>query len=148
MRQPGPARRGGTSPRAQRGLTLLEVLVALIVVGVAAGLFLSSNRTASFGNERSGIYGKAANATLEAVEAVRLMSLDAAGRLRESEIAHTQGGAIRVTATVRSVSASDVHDLAALDTASLRHLTLKTAFQGKGGRQVEKTFTTILYKPQ
>lgn len=130
------------------GFTLLEVLIGFIIVSIGISLFIASNRTAAFGNERADIYGKAANATLEAAEAVRLMSLPEVGRLAMKEIAHTQGRAIKVTATGRRLTGADVVNLDILDTASLRHLTLQTLFKGAGGREVVKTFTTIIYKPE
>ena len=73
--------------------------------------------------------------------------MPAVGGLAMKEIPHTQGRAIRVTATARRLTDADVANLDILDTACLRHLTLLTRFKGTGGREVVKTFTTIIYKP-
>lgn len=135
------------APRSQDGLTLLEVLVAIIIVSLALGIFLTSSRTSLVGNERSRVYGGAATATVEALEAVKLMSLAQVKALRSTPVAHSQGSPITVTATARDVTAADVSDLATLDASTLQLVTLSTAFKNRQGVQVTKTFSTIIYRP-
>jgi prepilin-type N-terminal cleavage/methylation domain-containing protein len=134
-------------PRLQGGLTLLEVLIALIIVSVALGIFLTSSNTSLIGNERSRVYGGAATATVEAHEAVKLMSMDQIKALSNTPVPHSQGSRITVTATARNVLSTDVGDYATLDASKLQFVTLSTAFMNKAGVKVTKTFTTIVYKP-
>jgi prepilin-type N-terminal cleavage/methylation domain-containing protein len=133
--------------RTQCGLTLLEVLVALIILSVALGIFLTSSRTSQVGNERSRVYGGAATAVVEAHEAVKLMTLAQVKALRNTPVTHSQGSRVTVTATSRDVTAADVGDLSTLDAAKLQFVTLSTAFRNRQGAQVTKSFTTIIYRP-
>lgn len=139
-RPPAPA-------RPQGGLTLLEVLIALIIVSVALGVFLTSSNTSLIGNERSRVYGGAAAATVEAHESVKLMSMAQVKALNNTVVPHSQGSQITVTATARNVASTDVSDIASLDPSKLQFVTLSTAFKNKKGVKVTKTFTTIVYRP-
>jgi prepilin-type N-terminal cleavage/methylation domain-containing protein len=132
---------------AEAGFSLLETLVALIVLAALSGFLVSNSRTAGKGNAQSRIYGKAATATKEAVESLNLLSLREVSALREKAMHHSQGPAITVVATARSVRSGDVPDINAQDTSTLRMVDLVTTFQGAAGKPVEKRFTLVVYKP-
>lgn len=131
----------------QRGLTLVEVVVAVVIIGIAAVIMLAASRTSVAGQLRSKVYGDAAVATKEALEEIQLMTMDAVSGLRATPMPHSQGPTVTVRATARGVRPTDVTDFSALDTSSLRHLTLATSFPGQAGDPVERTFTTIVFKP-
>lgn len=131
----------------RKGLTLLEVLVGVVIISIAAVVMLANSRSAATGQVRSKVYGNAATATREAEEVVSLMPLDSIDRLRETEMPHTQGPRIEVTATARPLTEADGEDLTTLETASLRHLTFRTTFESASGGRVTRVFTTVVYRP-
>ncbi len=134
---------------ASKGLSLLEVLIAIIIIAVASSIFMVSSRSSLTGNERSKMYGDAAVATKEVMAAVQLMTLAEVDLLNATDMAdhHSQGAGVAVKATARVIAAGDVTDIASLDATTLRHVTLATTFKNKTGGNVTKTFTTIVYKP-
>jgi hypothetical protein len=99
------------------------------------------------GQLRSKVYGDAATATKEALESVQLLPLDSVSLLKNTVMPHSQGPTITVKASCRGVAASDVNNIASLDTTSLRYLTLDTYFKSKAGATVVKNFHTIVYRP-
>ncbi len=141
---------GSSSPKFPRqgGLTMLEVLIALIFVSVAAAALILSSNTSLLGNERSRTYGGATMATIEALDAVKLMSLDEIKLLSETGLEHSQGGDVTVKVTARDVGEDDVSELSSLNPTTLQHVTFSTAFKNKEGEDVIKTFTTFVYKPE
>lgn len=134
-------------PNPQRGFSLLEVIIGIIILGVASTTLLFASRTAVTGQLRSKAYGDAATATREALESIQLLTLDSVSRLKNAPVPHSQGPLVAVEATTSLLAAADVANLNALDTTTLRRLTLKTRFKNKAGQDVVKTFNTILYKP-
>ena len=132
---------------SQKGLTLLEVLIAVIVLSLAASLLVFSSRSSVTGYVRSKIWGDAATATKEAMANLEMLPIDSLSRLSKTPITHSQGSGIQVFATVRGVTPSDVSNFATLDTSTLRYVTLSTQFKNKAGNLVKKEFTTILIKP-
>jgi hypothetical protein len=138
----------GAWPEAREsGVSLLEVCIAVVILGIAGTLLMVNSRTSETGQQRSRIYGEAATATQEVLAEIQLLNLDSMSRLKNTLMAHSQGTDISVRATVRGVLAGDVDDFPGLDTTTLRALTLSTSFKSKSGRTVTKRFNTILYKP-
>ena len=131
----------------ERGLTLLEVLIAVVIISIAAVILMAASRTSVAGQLRSKVYGDAATATKEALEEIQSLPMDSLSRLSATPMAHTQGPTVSVSATTRGVRPADVANFAALDTSSLRYVTLATRFPGKTGVPVTRTFTTIVFKP-
>lgn len=131
----------------QGGASLLEAVVAIIILSFAGTLLVANSRTSASGQERSKVYGEASTATKEVLESLRILGLDSLSRVRGRSMPHSQGPAIEVKATVRGVLPSDVDGFAGLDTATLRYVTLRTFFRSHAGAPVSKTFSTILYKP-
>jgi hypothetical protein len=131
----------------QAGATMVEVVVAVIILGIAASIMVVSSKTSVVGQLRSKAYGDAATATKEVLESIQILPLDSVSRLAGAAMEHTQGPSVTVRATSRGVLPADVTDFARLDTSSLRHLTLQTFFKNKAGGEVAKTFTTIIFKP-
>ncbi len=131
----------------ERGLTLLEVLIAVVIISIAAVILMAASKTSVAGQLRSKVYGDAATATKEALEEIQSLPLDSLSRLSSTPISHTQGPTVSVVATARGVVPGDVANFAALDTSSLRYVTLATRFPGKTGSPVTRTFTTIVFKP-
>jgi prepilin-type N-terminal cleavage/methylation domain-containing protein len=138
-------RRNG--PESQSGVSMLEVVVAVVILSIAASILAATTRNSATGQLRSKAYGDAATATKEALESIQLLSLDSISRLSSTDMEHTQGPSVSVSATARGVIPGDVSNFAGLDTSSLRHLTLRTRFKSKAGADVVKTFTTIVFKP-
>ena len=132
---------------SQTGISLLEVLVAVVILGIAGSILAVTSKSSVTGQLRSKAYGDAATATREVLENIRLLSLDSISHLLGTPMDHTQGPAVVVSATARGVLPGDVSDFGGLDTSSLRHLTLQTRFKNKAGADVNKTFTTIVFKP-
>jgi type II secretory pathway pseudopilin PulG len=133
--------------RRQSGISLLEVVIGVIIISFAGSILMVSSRTSVTGQLRSKIYGDAATATKEAIENIQLLPLDSVTRLSSSPMEHTQGSTVTVKATARGVVPADVSNFAALDTSTLRYVTLQTRFKNKAGNTATKTFTTIIYKP-
>lgn len=131
----------------QAGISLLEVIVSVTILGVAGGFLLMNSRTSATGNERSKVYAEASTATKEVLETIRLLPLDSLSRLQDRVMEHSQGTGVLVRATVRGVLPPDVDGFAGLDTSTLRHLTLRTSYRNVAGSMVGRTFSTILYKP-
>jgi prepilin-type N-terminal cleavage/methylation domain-containing protein len=131
----------------QSGLTLLEVLIAVVILGIASVILMAASRGTVAGQLRSKVYGDVAVATKEALEEIQLLTMDEVTKLSATSMPHSQGPSVTVRATARSVKPTDVTDFAALDTSSLRHLTLAASFPGHAGDPVERTFTTIVFKP-
>ncbi len=142
----GGGKSAGGGP-GQCGLTLIEVLIAVVILAFAASILIFSSRSSVTGQLRSKVYGDAATATKEALQGVELLPLDSLSRLRDTPMAHSQGPGITVLATARSLLPGDVEDLSRLDTSTLRHVTLRTLFKKKSGENVAKQFTTILFRP-
>lgn len=140
-------RRLGTHTGDSSGFGLLEALVAVAILGVAAAILIAASRTSVAGQQRSRVYGDAATAVKEALEGLQLLSLDSLSRLADAALPHSQGAKVEVRATARGVRPADVADFAALDTSSLRHVTLTAVFPGQTGAPVRKTFSTIVYRP-
>lgn len=138
--------RGGRAC-GERGLTLLEVLIAVVIISIAAVILMAASRTSVAGQLRSKVYGDAATATKEALEEIQSLPMDSLSRLSGTPMAHTQGPTVSVSATARGVLPADVANFGALDTSSLRYVTLATRFPGKTGAPVTRTFTTIVFKP-
>jgi prepilin-type N-terminal cleavage/methylation domain-containing protein len=132
---------------SERGLTLLEVMIAVIILSIASALMMATSRISTTGQNRSKIYGDASTATREVLENLRTLTLDSINHLSNSKMPHSQGGSVEVYVTSRSLIAADVDDINALDTTSLRWVTLNTRFKSKAGTWVTKTFSTIVYKP-
>ena len=138
----------GAGPRRnQEGVSLLEVIIAVIIISIAASIYMVSSRTSVTGQIRSKVYGEAATATKEALELIQIWPLDSLKTLNNSPIPHNQGAGVEVRATSRGVRASDVRDISILDTTTLRHVTLVTRFKSKAGGKVAKSFSTIVFKP-
>ncbi len=131
----------------QRGISLLEVVMAVIILSIAASILATASKSAVTGQLRSKAYGDAATATKEALESIELLPLDSVTRLSATAMEHSQGPSVTVSATAREVRPGDVSNFSGLDTSSLRHLTLRTRFKNKAGGDVIKTFTTIVFKP-
>jgi hypothetical protein len=129
------------------GISLLETLVALVVLAILSGYLVHNSRTAGKGNAQSRIYGKAATATKEAIESLDLLSLKEVSSLREKSMQHSQGPSITVVATARNLQPGDAPDINAQDTSTLRMVDLVTTFQGAAGKPVEKRFSVVVYKP-
>lgn len=138
---------GNLKGTSRGGFTLIEVVVAVAVLALAAAIMMSVSRTSVAGQLRSRIYGDAAVATKEALEEIQLLPLDEVTRLSGTAMPHSQGPEVTVRATARGIRPGDVSDISALDTSSLRHLTLATSFPGQSGDPVERTFTTIVFRP-
>ncbi|MDB5048841.1 MAG: hypothetical protein JWO30_1912 [Fibrobacteres bacterium] len=134
--------------RSQTGISLLEVAIAVVILGIAGSILAAASKTSVTGQLRSKAYGDAATATREVLENIQLLSLDSVSRLLGTPMGHSQGPTVTVSATARGVLPSDVSDFGGLDTSSLRYLTLLTRFKSKAGGDVNKTFTTIVFKPQ
>lgn len=139
--------KGNMKDTMQRGLTLIEVLVAVVIIGIAAVIMVAASRGTIAGQLRSKVYGDVAVATKEALEEIQLLTREEVSVLSSTSMPHSQGPGVTVRATARSLRPSDVTDIAALDTSSLRHLTLAASFPGQAGDPVERTFTTIVFKP-
>jgi prepilin-type N-terminal cleavage/methylation domain-containing protein len=133
--------------KANAGLTLLEVLIGVIILTIAASILVVSSRTSITGQLRSKVYGDAATATKEALESIQLLPLDSLSLLKNAVMQHSQGPAIEVKATIRGLVSTDVNNIAILDTTTLRYLTLDTYFKAKSGATVVKNFHTIVYRP-
>jgi prepilin-type N-terminal cleavage/methylation domain-containing protein len=132
---------------SQAGISLLEVAVAVVIIGIAASILAATSKTTVTGQLRSKAYGDAATATREVIEEIQLLSLDSISHLVGTIMGHTQGSAVTVSATARGVLPGDVSNFSGLDTSSLRYVTLQTRFRNKAGGTVNKTFTTIVFKP-
>lgn len=131
----------------QAGVSLLEVLVAVLLISFGATVLVMGARTSRTGQERSKVYGEAVSAAKEVLEELNLKTLPEISRLAGTPMPHSQGPGTEVFATARGVRSTDVGNFPSLDTASLRHVTLRIRFRNKAGNRVEKVFTTILYKP-
>ncbi len=133
--------------RSQAGLTLLEVIIGVIILSIAASILVVTSRTSMLGQTRSKVYGDAATATKEALQTIQLLPLDSVSRLDNNLMEHSQGPSVEVRASSRSLTSADVTDLAAFDTSSLRYITLATSFHSQSGITVSKVFHTIVYRP-
>ncbi|MEO7955518.1 MAG: prepilin-type N-terminal cleavage/methylation domain-containing protein [Fibrobacteria bacterium] len=131
----------------QGGFSILEVLVATLLISIGASVLVMSARTSKTGQARSKVYGDAVTAAKEVLEELHIMSLADISRLNGVYIPHSQDTTTKVLVTVRGVRATDVGNFGSLDTASLRYVTLRVRFISQAKAQAEKVFTTILYKP-
>lgn len=131
----------------QKGTSLLEVVIAVIILSFASTLLLLNSRTSAAGNQRSQAYSEAASATKEVFESLQQLPMDSLERIHGRTMPHSQSADVKVIADVRDVSPADVDDFAAQDTSSLRRVSLRTTFSNHAGDQVTKSFSTILYKP-
>lgn len=131
----------------QDGISILEALVATLLISIGASVLVTSARTAKTGQARSKVYGEAVTAAKEVLEDMRIMSLAEVSRLNGADMPHSQGTAIKVLVTVRGVRPTDVGGFASLDTSKLRHASLQVRFLNQAKVRTEKVFTTILYKP-
>jgi prepilin-type N-terminal cleavage/methylation domain-containing protein len=136
-----------TARAPQRGVSLLEVMIAVIILGIASGIMVMTSKISVTGQTRSKVYGDAATATKEVLENLQAMPIDSLSQLNNTVMSHSQGSSIIVKATARSLVAADVDDISALDTTSLRRVTLNTQFKNKAGAWVTKVFSTIVYRP-
>lgn len=134
-------------PGRQRGISILEAVIAIVLLGVGSSMLIVSSKSSTAGNSRSKVFGSAATATKEAMEEIQILPFDSLSRLNNTVIRHSQGPAVTVLATARGVARSDVADMTRLDTSSLRYLILKTRFKDRAGAMVTKNFTTIIFKP-
>ena len=131
----------------EAGVSLLEALIGIVLIGMAAAFLIYSSRTSAAGQTRSKVYGDAGAATREVMENIALMPLDTVARLDNTLMTHSQGPGVEVRASARAVQPADVSNFSDLDLATLRHLTLVTRFANKAGGKASKTFTTIVYRP-
>jgi Tfp pilus assembly protein PilV len=136
-----------TAAAGQKGASLLEVMIAVIILTVASGIMIMTSKISVTGQTRSKVYGDAATATKEVLENLQTLSVDSLSRLNNTVMTHSQGSSIIVKASARSLVAADVDDISALDTTSLRRVTLNTQFKNKAGSWVTKVFSTIVYRP-
>lgn len=132
---------------SQRGASLLEVMIAVIILSVASGILIMTSKISTTGQTRSKVYGDAATATKEVLENLQTLSVDSISKLNNTVMTHSQGASVVVKASARSLVAADVDDITALDTTSLRRVTLNTQFKNKAGAWVTKVFSTIVYRP-
>lgn len=133
--------------RRQRGISLLEVLIGVVLLSIAGSILMVTSRTSVIGQRQSKVYGDAATATKEVLEQVQIMPLKEVDLLNKTAMKHSQGPSVSITATVRSLVDKDVANIAVLDTTTLRHLTIDTKFMSKSGANAVMSFTTILYRP-
>ncbi|HKP95528.1 MAG TPA: type II secretion system protein [Fibrobacteria bacterium] len=131
-----------------RGFSLLEVLIGIVILGIATTVMTLSSRTAQTGQMRSKTYGEAATATWEILEQVQNMSIDSMDRLKDRVMEHSQGPDITVKASIRGTLSSDVANINDLDTTSLRRLDILTTFKGANGQIRSMRFHTIVYRPK
>jgi len=131
----------------QAGLGMLEVLIAVIIISIAATILIISSRTAVTGQQRSRAYGDAATAVKEAMEIIQMLPLDSISRMSDTPLEHSQGPSVAVKASARGVLPSDVTNFASQDTSTLRYITLQASFKSQAGFTVTKIFTTVIYKP-
>jgi prepilin-type N-terminal cleavage/methylation domain-containing protein len=135
------------SSTQEKGVSLIEVLIAVVVISMAILVLVYASRTSVAGQLRSKVYGDAATATREAMENIQLLPFDSLNLLLEAPINHSQGSGVKVFASVRGLLPGDVSNMDDVDTSSLRYLVLRTEFKNKVGARVSKSFTTILYRP-
>lgn len=133
--------------RGQGGISLLEVMIAVIILSVASAILVMTSKVSVTGQTRSKVYGNAAMATKEVLENLRTLSVDSVSKLNDKPMPHSQGGSVEVKVTARGLTSADVDDIAALDTSSLRHVTLHTSFKSKAGDWITKSYSTIVYMP-
>src|SRR4051794_25089812 len=98
-------------PFPQRGFSLLEALIGIVILGIATTVMTLSSRTAQTGQLRSKTYGEASTATWEVLEQVQLMPIASMDQLHGKVMEHSQGADITVKATIRGTEASDVADI-------------------------------------
>jgi Tfp pilus assembly protein PilV len=139
--------RPSQGPSRAAGVSLIEVLIALVILTAAGTLLAFSSRSSVTGQLRTKVYGDAATATREAMENIDLLPFDSLVNLNNASITHSQGPSIHVFASVRSLLPTDVADINALDTSSLRYITLRTEFKSQAGSLVSKHFSTIIFRP-
>ena len=140
-------RNAGTTGAGQAGLTLLEVIIAIIILSVATVAMINTSSISVTGQTRSKVYGDASTASKEVLENLRALSLDSLSRLDNALMPHSQGNGVRIYVTAHGVTASDVDSFSILDTTTLRRLVMNTQFKSKAGDWVTKSFSTIMYKP-
>jgi hypothetical protein len=133
--------------KREAGISLLEVVIAVVLLSAAASILIVTSRTSAMGMVRSHVYGDAATATKEVLESIKLLPFDSLSGLQERVMPHSQGPTVTVSATSRGVAAGDVADISRYDTSTLRYVTLQTEFKSNSGETVTKKFSTILFKP-
>jgi type II secretory pathway pseudopilin PulG len=131
----------------QNGISLLEVVVAVIILSFASSVLIMNSKTSGAGDQRTKIYGEVTVATREVLDALKLLPLDSLSKIKSKVQPHSQSAKIVVTADVRGVLATDVDNFASIDTSTLRYVSLSTSFPNKAGIKVAKVFSTIIYKP-
>lgn len=131
----------------QQGISLLEVVVAVIILSFASGVLIMNSKTSGAGDQRTKLYGEVTVATREVLDALKLLPLDSLTKIKSKVQSHSQSSNIVVTANVRGVLPTDVDNFAKLDTSSLRYVTLTTSYPNQAGLRVSKIFSTIVYKP-
>ncbi len=133
---------------AKYGFTLIEVLIAIVLIGVAGSIFVGTSHNSLIGNQRSKTYGAVALATQEALENVVLLPLDSLKGLSNTILQHSQGSGVTIKASSRGVTSADMKNINQQDTTTLRYVTLMADFKNQAGNLVTKTYGFVVYRPR
>jgi prepilin-type N-terminal cleavage/methylation domain-containing protein len=130
------------------GFSLIEVLMAMMLIAVAGSIFITTSHNSLIGNHRSKVYGDVAMATEEALESLVLLPLDSIKSLNSTPMKHSQGTSVTVQATSRRIQSTDVDHITSQDTSTLRYVTLASSFKNQAGAWITKTYSLVVYRPQ
>ena len=133
----------------QNGLTLLEVLVALIIVGIVISIFSYYTNTSIFGNKRSQEYGSMTNRVNQMMQRVNIVTADSilasGGTLTLVDVLKGDS----TIATVRQATAADLNNevtAADVNFGFLWYVLIKVQYTGTSGSKTFKNFTTVTFK--
>ncbi len=133
----------------QNGFSLLEALIALVVLGITLTYFITGTRTSTAGNHRADIQTRVTLSVQETMEHLYLMNISDLDNLdADAMLISRPEDAIAVRVKVRNVSPAELQFPGAQDLSTLRHVTLTATFPGEGGSAARsRRFASILYAP-